>query len=100
MDGINLLQTIINGGPALLLAIAVVMLWRTWRSDIKNKNEDVAKAQNKLAIAQEQRVSDAQDWSSKYNDLATQVHDSMVASERFMGIVERTITSGGSDGVA
>ncbi len=94
MEEINLLQTIINGGPALLLGIAVVMLWRTWRSDVKKKDEDIAAAHQSEKEIQEKRIMDAESWSKRYNDLATKVQDSLSTSERFMGMVERTIVRG------
>lgn len=94
MEEINFLQAIINGGPALLLAIAVVMLWKTWRSDMKKKDEEIAAIHESEKEVQEKRIMEAKSWSKRYNDLATKVQDSLSTSERFMGMVERTIVRG------
>jgi len=94
VEELNFLQAIINGGPALLLAFAVIVIWKTWRSDMKKKDEDIAAAYQSEKEVQEKRIKEAQSWSNKYNDLATKVQDSLSTSERFMEILERTVVRG------
>ena len=92
MEEFSVLQTIINGGPALVLAAGLVVVWRTWRADRKESNQIIGTIRKCLEEVQDQRVKDAQAWSEKYNELAAQVRQSLASLERFAGAVERFIT--------
>ena len=96
---ISILQTIINGGPALVLAVALVFVWKAWRKDAKDHKTDLESINECLNELQEQRVNDAIDWSNKYNQLADHVRGSVDVLKNFTGMVERAITRGGHDGV-
>jgi len=98
MEEISLLQSIISGGPALILAVGLVFIWRTWRSDVQeNKKEKEALIQC-LNELQEQRVADAIEWSQKYNEMANKVGQSVDVLNHFTGMVERALTQGGDNG--
>jgi hypothetical protein len=94
---ISLLQTIINGGPALIIAIGLVFVWRAWRKDVKEHKEEIESLNSCLNDLQEQRVNDAIDWSNKYNQLADHVRGSVEVLKNFTGMVERALSRGGSD---
>jgi hypothetical protein len=96
VEEISVLQAIINGGPSLILAVALVVVWRTWRADRKETNELIGTIRQCLEEVQDQRVQDAQAWSEKYNELAAQVKQSLASLERFTGAVERFITRAGN----
>lgn len=100
-EDVNLLQTVLNGGPALILAVGIVVVWRTWRNDCKERqteqetnDRNFRELQEKRIADQEKRVQDALSWSSKYNDLATEVKQSLAVMDRFMQTVENTVTRG------
>jgi hypothetical protein len=97
MEEISIIQTIVNGGPAVLLAVACVILWRTWRSDSREHKKEVESLNQCLNELQEQRVNDAIEWSQKYNEMAGNVKQSIDVLTHFTGMVERALTQGGRD---
>lgn len=97
MEEISVLQTIINGGPALILAVGIIAIWRAWRTDSQKKDGDLAAAQEALTANQEKRVEEAQCWSKKYNEVATQMKASLQNFDSYMTTVDR-LAQGGRDG--
>lgn len=95
MENVNLFQAILNGGPALLLMIAVTMLWRTWRSDLRDKDKKITEGQLCIKEIQDKRFLDAQSYSLKYNELVTKMNATMNAAEHFMAMVERVVVKEG-----
>lgn len=88
---INILQAVLNGGPALILAVGLVVVWKTWRADRKESNELLGTIRKCLEETQAERVKEAQAWSQKYNELAAQVRQSLESLQRFASAVERFI---------
>lgn len=101
-EDVNLLQTILSGGPSLILAFGIVVVWKTWRVEVKDRiAEREAAITSALALHekrvqdQEKRVQDALSWSGKYNDLAHEVKSSLAVMDRFMETVERITVARG-----
>lgn len=97
LEEINLLQGIVSGGPALILAIGIAVIWRTWRADSKQKGEELAAAREALSENQEKRVEEAQCWSKKYNEVTSNVKTMLESFGEYMKTVER-LSQGGQHG--
>ena len=97
MEDLNILQTIINGGPAVILAVGLVIVWRAWRAELKKKDDIIVVIRQLLEKTQDQRVEDAQHWSEKYSEMASQVQQSLTALERLTQFIERLTSRGGTD---
>ncbi len=93
MEQLSLLQAIVNGGPAVILAVALYVVWRTWRAELKEH-------QKFIQDMQEQRVKDALDWSSKYQEMVGKVRETLVNLDGFTKTVEKVLVSGDRDGPA
>jgi predicted negative regulator of RcsB-dependent stress response len=94
MEGISLLQTVINGGPALILAVGLMVVWRTWRQDLKD-NQACSGEQNKvIRQLMDDRVQTHKEWAAKFDDMADKVKASLTTLDTFTKTVEKVITGG------
>lgn len=94
-EDVNLLQTILSGGPSLILAFGIVVVWKTWRAEVKERIAEREAAITSALALHEKRVQDALSWSGKYNDLAHEVKSSLAVMDRFMETVERVTVARG-----
>jgi len=94
VEEISLLQAVVNGGPALILAIGLVVVWRTWRSDITERRVAQDDLRQCLKEVQEQRVQDAQNWSEKHNALVDKIKETLVNLDNFTKTVEKVLSGG------
>ena len=94
MEDISIIQALLNGGPALILAVGIAVIWKAWRADSKQKDEELAASREALSENQEKRVEEAQCWSKKYNEVASQMRVSLESFGEYMKTVER-LSQGG-----
>lgn len=95
MEEISILQAVINGGPALLLAIGLVWVWRTWRAERRELVEEIEGIRETLEETQEKRVEDAAHWAGKLCEFAKRTTKSITDLEKILDATERIIGRSG-----
>lgn len=94
MEEISILQAIINGGPALIFAVGLAWVWKTWRSERREFVNVIEGLRESLGATQEQRVADAQHWAGKLCEAAKRTAHAVSELEKILDFTQRH--SGGS----
>ena len=91
MEEISILQAVVNGGPALILAIGLVWVWRTWRAERRELVDEVEGIRATLEETQEKRVEDASHWAGKLCEAAKRTTTAISELEKILATTERMI---------
>lgn len=89
MPEISLLQAIVNGGPAVILAVGLVFVWRTWRRDNTEHEAEREALRELLMEVQESRVADAERWADKYRELAQETQRTIADLSKVADLLQR-----------
>lgn len=89
MEDISILQAVVNGGPALMLAVALVWVWKTWRAERREFVDEIEGIRQTLEETQEKRVSDAAHWSGKLCEAAKRTTTAISELEKIHEATER-----------
>lgn len=91
MEEISILQAVVNGGPALMLAVALVWVWRTWRAERRELVDEIEGIRETLEETQDRRVTDAQHWAGKLCEAAKRTAQAISELEKILEATERMI---------
>lgn len=91
MNEISILQAVVNGGPALMLAVALAWVWRTWRAERRELVDEIEGIRETLEQTQEKRVEDAAHWSGKLCEAAKRTTTAISELEKILEATERMI---------
>lgn len=95
MEEISILQAVINGGPALILAVGLVWVWRTWRGERRELVEEIVGIRETLEETQEKRVADAAHWAGKLCEFSKRTTTAITELEKILETTERMIGRAG-----
>ncbi len=95
MEEISILQAVINGGPALIFALGLVWVWRTWRAERRELVEEIDGIRGALEETQEKRVEDAAHWAGKLCESAKRTTTAVSELEKILEATERMIGRAG-----
>ena len=98
MPEISLVQTIVNGGPALIIAVGLVFVWRAWRRECTEHEAEREALRELLQEVQENRVADAERWADKYRELAQETQRTIADLSKVADLLQRFAGPGGSGG--
>ena len=91
MEEISILQAVVNGGPALTLAVGLVWVWRTWRAERRELVDVIEGIRAALEEIQEKRVEDAAYWAGKLCEAAKRTTTAISELEKILETTERMI---------
>lgn len=90
MEEISILQAIVNGGPALIFAVGLALVWKTWRAERRELVDEIEGLRESLGETQERRVADAQHWAGKLCEAAKRTAQAVSELEKILDFVQRT----------
>lgn len=73
MPEISILQAIVNGSPALMLLVALCLVWKTWRNERAENEAEKEAHREVLQEVQDARVADAERWAERLCKLAKEM---------------------------
>lgn len=89
MPEISILQAILNGGPALMLLVALCLVWKTWRNERAEHESEKEALREVLQEVQDARVADAERWAEKLCKLAKETERTIADVIKITDLIQK-----------
>lgn len=95
MPEISPLQVILNGGPALMLLVALCLVWKTWRNERAEHESEKESLRENLQEVQDARIEDARHWAKKLCEAAKRTAQAVSELEKILDFTQRRLGGSG-----